>query len=280
MQMTCAWEHLLRILPLWLRQEVEKPGKENLQEIRLRLSRLPELVMKEGHRKCGRPVMWEDLNYCINAASGYSPWVAKTVSKGYLTAPGGHRIGLCGEGTDGKDGSFVLQKVTSLCIRVARDHPGLAQNAPRTGSVLILGAPGWGKTTLLRDLIRRRGEYGAVSVVDERGELFPEGFDRGAGTDVLTGVEKKKGFDMLLRTMGPGCIALDEITSPEDCGCLMQAAGCGVELLATAHAGSLSDFYSRPLYRDLVKAQIFHNCLVLDRNQNYKCERMELPCLG
>ena len=165
--MMCAWKQLLSVLPPRLRPEVDRLGKNALQELRLRLGMPPELVLSGESRWLGCCVSREDLNYCINAASRYSPWAAATTAQGYLTAPGGHRIGLCGEVVC-KDGIVTgIREISSLCIRVARDFPGIAKRAADTpGSILILGAPGWGKTTLLRDLIRQIGEKQCVSVVD------------------------------------------------------------------------------------------------------------------
>ena len=272
--MMCAWKQLLSVLPPRLRPEVDRLGKNAMQELRLRLGMPPELVLSGESRWLGCCVSREDLNYCINAASRYSPWAAATTAQGYLTAPGGHRIGLCGEVVC-KDGIVTgIREISSLCIRVARDFPGIARRAADApGSILILGAPGWGKTTLLRDLIRQRSRTQAVAVVDERGELFPEGFDRGSRTDILRGCRKAEGVQQVLRTMGPACIAVDEITAGEDCAGLLQAVGCGVTLLATAHAASAEEFIRRPLYRSLADKGIFQWFLIMHPDKSYRAER-------
>lgn len=273
--MMCAWKDLLAILPIWMRQEVDELGREELQELRLRLNAPPELVNAGDVMCLDRAVTREDLNYCINAASRYSPWAAATTAQGYITAPGGHRIGICGDGVC-KEGIVTgIRDVTSLCIRVARDFPGIGKVVlDMKGSVLLLGAPGWGKTTLLRDMARQLSEENAVSVVDERRELFPEGFERGKRMDVLTGCPKPQGIDMVLRTMGPGWIALDEITAEEDCRALIQAANCGVRLLATAHAGSSRDYRSRAVYRQLTEQRIFETLVILRPDKTFTVERM------
>jgi stage III sporulation protein AA len=74
--------------------------------------------------------------------------------------------------------------------------------------------------------------------------------------------------------MGPGCIALDEITEEEDCRALIQAANCGVTLLATAHAGSREEFLSRPVYIPLAEKGIFEYLVILHRDRTYRVERM------
>lgn len=273
--MRCAWKELLSILPPWLQREVDTVGKDKLQELRLRVNAPPELVLGGKSLWLSRAATADDLNFCVNTASRYSPWSASTAASGYITAPGGHRIGLCGE-TVWKNGSVTgVRTISSLCIRVARDFPGIGELLSRvSGSLLILGAPGWGKTTLLRDLIRQRSDGGKhIAVVDERGELFPRGFPQGKRTDILTGCAKGQGIEMLLRTMGPDCIAVDEITAQEDCGALIGAAWCGVKLLATAHASSLEDFLNRPVYAELSRRHIFDTIVVLHQDKSWHTER-------
>ena len=95
--MRCAWEALLGILPPQLRKNVDVQGREEAQELRLRLGQAPELVMDGKSLLLPGSTSREELDYIVNAASRYSPWAAATAAQGYLTAPGGHRIGLCGQ---------------------------------------------------------------------------------------------------------------------------------------------------------------------------------------
>ena len=274
--MKCAWQELLAILPTGLRADVDKYGRECLQELRLRLGRPPELVLQNSSKWLPANVSAQDLSFVVHTASKYSPWAASTVSNGYITAPGGHRIGICGEAIVKEDRMLGIRTPTSLCIRVARDFPDIAGRAAGTkGNILIIGPPGSGKTTLLRDLIRQISESGnCITVVDERGELFPDGFEQGRRTDVLTGCSKAQGLDMALRTMGPSSIAVDEITAEADCKALMECSWCGVRLLATAHASNLNDLKSRPVYKTLWDARIFENILILRRDKTWYTERM------
>lgn len=277
MRMRCAWKELLAILPQWLRNDVDRLGRDTMQELRLRLGMPPELICGRDTHQLSRLIEEADLNFIINAASRYSPWAAASIGQGYLTAPGGHRIGICGEAVLDGGRMTGIRRPDSLCVRVARDFPGLARelwNCEK--SMLIIGAPGSGKTTLLRDLIRQRSEKGSVAVVDERGELFPpgSGFSRGCRTDVMTGCPKGLGIERVLRAMGPAVIAVDEITSEEDCAALLNALWCGVAVLATAHAASLADFKSRPIYRPLVESGVFDTVIILRSDKSFKAERI------
>ena len=273
--MICAWKELLSILPQWMRAETDKQGRDTLQEIRLRCHAPPELVMGDKVLHLNRTVTREDLQFTVNCASRYSPWAAETAALGYLCAPGGHRVGICGDAVVQEGRVTGVSRVSSLCIRVARDFPGIASSVPASDSVLILGAPGWGKTTLLRDLARRIAERDTVAVVDERGELYPEGLARGRRMDVLSLCPKPQGIDRLLRTMGPQWIAVDEITAEEDCEALIRAMGCGIKLMATAHASSIEDLNRRPVYRKLKEAGIFRRVILLDSRKQWRMERMD-----
>ena len=280
--MRCAWQEYISILPPWMRQAVDDVGKDTLLELRLRINYPPDLVTLTGSICLDRRMISDDLCYIVNAASQYSPWATETVSRCYITASGGHRIGICGEAIT-KFGEMVgIRSPTSLCVRVARDYPGIAKSIPMDrGSILIIGKPGSGKTTLLRDLIRQYACYinSSVGVVDERGELFPvvrgsSCFPTGSKTDIITGCSKKDGILSLIRTMGPGCVAVDEITQQEDSEALIHAGWCGVNLLATAHAFDRHDLFSRSIYAPLLNAKLFSTLLIMQKDKSWKAERL------
>lgn len=280
--MKCAWQAFINILPLWMREEVDKHGKDTLQELRLRLNIPPKLIRSNGTISLGRPVSVEDLKFCLNVASRYSPWSTSTVMQGYVTAPGGHRIGLCGKGVITAGNISGIQTLTSVCIRIARDFPGIAEKtADISGSMLIIGRPGCGKTTLLRDVIRQWSDKRqlCISVIDEKEEIFPHSnnqmcFSVGKNTDVLSGCKKNQGIEAMLRNMGPDVLAVDEITAQEDCQALLHAGWCGVQLLATAHAGSREDLFARPVYRPIIDSQLFDNLIIMKPDKSWRIERM------
>lgn len=277
--MRCAWSELLNLLPYWMRKETDSIGSQALLELRIHADDYPLMILKNKEVKLSNTASNEDIHFIVNTASHFSPWAATSIQHGYLTAPGGHRIGVCGEPAPGGQG---MRTISSLCIRVAKDFPGISKGIPLDNrSMLVIGPPGSGKTTLLRDLVRSRSETqsGCICVVDERGELFPfsDGtlcFPAGKRTDILTNCSKKIGVMNLVRTMGPACIAVDEITHEDDCTALLNAGWCGVALLATAHAKNKSDLFVRPLYRPLVEKKLFDTLIVMQPDKSWTIERM------
>ena len=115
-----------------------------------------------------------------------------------------------------------------------------------------------------------------ISVVDERGEIFPAGagFSTGPRTDVVSNCTKGQGVSMTVKAMRPHCVAVDEITTEEDCRALLDAGWCGVELLATAHASDTEDLLRRRIYQPLVQSGLFQRALVLQRDKTYCVERI------
>lgn len=275
--MICAWNSLLDLLPPWLRKDTNRYEKDSLLELRLRINSPPLFVLQNKREWLGQNIEADDISYCINIASRYSPWATATLAQGFLTGPGGHRIGVCGE-TILKNGEITgFRKIQSLCIRIAKDIPGIADSIQTDArSILIIGAPGWGKTTLLRDLIRKISQRETICVVDERGELFPEQVLECTKIDILTGCAKLNGIEIALRTMGPDRIALDEITASEDADALIHMLGCGVGILATAHATSIDDLIARPIYKKLWNAHIFDSIVILHPDKSYHVERIPL----
>ena len=144
MDLEASWQSFLHTLPLWMREDVDRLGRDALRQLRLRLG-APRLEFGSGSWCLARKVTQTDLDFCVNAASDYSPWSAVSTRYGFLTLPGGHRMGLCGRAIQ-KEGEITgFRNVSSVCLRVARDFHGLVPpECCRWGSILILGAPGWG----------------------------------------------------------------------------------------------------------------------------------------
>ena len=219
---------------------------------------------------------------------------AETIRRGYVTAPGGFRVGICGTALPGEGDNLGIKDISSLSIRIPRlcegaalpVLPGLLEEG-RPVSTLLLSPPGGGKTTLLRDLVRllSRGDGLAepvrVALVDERGELAavcqgrPQ-LEVGPHTDIMDGCPKALAVPMLLRAMSPQVIALDELALPEDVEAVRAAAGCGVVLLATVHAASVAELSARPLLRGVLESGVFRRAVVI-AGEDRRCRVEALP---
>lgn len=182
--------------------------------------------------------------------------------EGFLPLRGGHRMGLCGRVSQEAEG-LLLHELGSVCIRLAREVAGcgaaLAACVRAGGGVLLAGAPGSGKTTMLRDAVRILSDDGrAVGLVDTRGEVaaclagVPQ-LDVGLRTHVADGCGKAEGLRWLLRAMSPDLLAMDELYGSADCAAVREAAACGVPILATVHAGSAAQLCARRGVRGLLR---------------------------
>lgn len=275
--MNCAWQELLAILPQNMRKEVDQIGKESLQELRLKIGHAPELRLQENTVFLSHSITERELEYVINMASQYSPWSASSISEAYITAPGGHRIGICGETAMAGD-KVILRNPKSLCVRVARYFPDISgELANRQDSILIMGVPGSGKTTLLRDLIQKRSSIQKehIAVADERKELFPfteSGYilQPSVFVDVMSGCKKSWGLTSLLRVMSPDTIAVDEITCQDDAEAIISIGNCGVKLIATAHGESMTDLKDRQIYHQLYEHRIFSYLVCLRKDHTWE----------
>ncbi len=266
----------------WAIGNLSPEVQNRVEEIRLRSGRAMTVLVAGEEHSTGAMVTAADLELTLEMATQSSAYASMNqIKNGFVSLRGGHRLGLCGTGVI-KDGAVSnLRQFSSMALRVAHQVPKVALpilpelwEGNTLYSTLILSPPGLGKTTLLRDLVRCLSDgVGArplrVGLADERGELAamsggrPQ-MDVGAHTDVMDGCPKGEALLMLLRGMDPQVLAVDEVTSPKDVEAMETAAGCGVVLLATAHAGGLDDLSRRPLYRRLLEQGIFCRAVTID----------------
>lgn len=278
-------KQVLQILPREAAQALDGLNAAQVEEIRLRCGQVPSILRRGVERPlphCERTPQ-QELQRTLLAASAQSQYaVQEQLREGFLSVPGGVRIGVCGSAVV-QDGRVTgIREISSLCIRIPHEirHPPEQLLPLLSASCLLAGRPGSGKTTLLRSCIRALSAAGSrVGVVDERLELagavhgVPQ-FDLGPHTDVLSGCPKATGMQMLLRGMNPEWLAVDEITSPADLAGIRQAFGCGVRILATIHAGSAAELREKPLCRAVLGAGMFEQVLFLDNNRAFHAERI------
>ncbi|MCI9467893.1 MAG: AAA family ATPase [Oscillospiraceae bacterium] len=258
--------------------------QEKIEELRVTRDKPLSVKTNEGERLLcqNRPITARDIDHIVLSATGGSYHsAAETIKQGYITVKGGSRIGLCGEGAMRGGQNETLRYISSLCIRIPRPALGCADTifptlcADQFLNTLIISPPGMGKTTLLRELVRKLSASGyRVSLADERGELasmyqgVPQ-FDLGPRTDVISNVTKCQAAIMMIRSMAPDILAMDEITATADLPAILEAAGCGVSLLATVHGSGASDLKQKKMFRELFSYDIFQKavCIELQRGR-------------
>lgn len=294
------FDNAVRLLPYGMRERVRALGRQErcrCEEIRLRIGHPPTVLLPDGERSLGGDnVTRRDMDALMELATGASVHaVREQLRGGYITIKGGYRLGVCGSVTS-SDGQVVgYTSFSSAALRISKEIIGAADGIldeisenGQVVSTLIVSPPGAGKTTLLRDLVRQVSDKQSmrVALADERSEVaaFSAGEAQmavGKYTDVLDSCPKAKAVMMLLRAMNPQVIALDEITSPEDAASVTTAANCGVRLIATAHADSLSDLTEKALYRRLFDDKVFRRVVVINKSgalREYSVKRWDEVC--
>lgn len=209
------------------------------------------------------------------------------IKRGFLTIEGGHRIGICGEVVCDREGNIQsIKYISAVNIRISHEMKGVAESVmnyiysgKKVENTLIVSPPGAGKTTLLRDIIRelswgngkRQGVN--VGVVDERGEIaacfqgIPQ-LDIGPRTDILDNCKKAVGMRMLLRSMAPAVIAVDELGSLEEVELIQQMTGNGCAVIATIHGENMEEIKQKKILQELWEEDIFKNIVCLSKEKN------------
>lgn len=285
-----AYDEAVRLLPA---KTAAALGKEFdcAEEFRLRTGYAPTALVGGGELPISDAAVTRDDIACVieKATRASVHTVQQDMAKGFISCGFGLRLGVCGTGIISRGEVTGLRDISSVSIRIPHEVRSCGGEAAKMlrGSMdntLIISPPGGGKTTLLRELIRSMSSSGTrVAVADERGELaavyhgMPQ-FDIGPATDIMSDIPKAEAVMMLLRTMNPQVIVMDEISSPEDCSAAASAIGCGVRVIASAHAESASELKKRAVYRGLIEAGAFTAAIIIENRasaRSYRWERLQ-----
>lgn len=291
-------DELLKIFSVKLRTILGKAriDFQKLQEIRLRMNapllliyENQEYFLTEEAKMVHNPLLAviitkNEIRETMEYISNYSLYAFEDeIKQGFITINGGHRIGIAGKTIIEDDTIKGMKHISFINIRLAHQVKGCANpvlpymiNENKNGiyHTLIISPPRCGKTTLLRDIIRQLSngntEYKGMSigVVDERSEIgacymgTPQN-ELGMRTDILDCCPKAKGMMMLIRSMSPQIIAVDEIGSKDDLDAIDYVIGCGCKLIATVHGSSIEDVRSKPVLGELVHKKLFERYIIL-----------------
>lgn len=289
-------DQVIRIFAKEIRRILERAEADfdEVQEIRLRVGAPLLLIHKNreyyvdsaGRLRTGlqgaHVVTREELRETMEYISSYSLYAfEEELRQGFITIQGGHRVGVAGKTVVEDQNIRSMKYISFINVRLSHQILGCADSVMpyvyEDGQVLhtlIVSPPRCGKTTLLRDMIRQlstgsREHRGVtVGVVDERSELgachqgVPQN-DLGIRTDILDCCPKAKGMMMLVRTMSPQVIAVDEVGSRQDMEAMEYVMSCGCKLVATVHGNSVEDLKQKPVLQEMIRRRMFERYIVL-----------------
>lgn len=294
-------EEIQRLFAGNIRKILDKSGLdyERMQEIRLRIDQ-PLILIYDGRElflnEYGKPeetairgytVSQSDLKETLEYIANYSIYAyEEELKQGFITVLGGHRVGVAGKILAEGENIRGMKYISCLNVRISHQIKGCATEVlpflfgkDDICHTLIISAPRCGKTTILRDLVRQlsngtNGHPGyTVGVVDERSEIggsymgVPQN-DLGMRTDLLDCCPKAEGMMMLIRSMAPSVLAVDELGSYSDIHAIESVIHCGCKLLATVHGTSIEDIQRKPLFQKLMQERVFERYIILQDRQN------------
>lgn len=249
---------VVQTLPQWLARplgQLPSEDAETVHELRLRLGCAPQFTVQ----RCSctptqlapelnalqtmqlTPLQMEEILFTLCGGSVHTHQTE--IAQGYVTLENGCRAGLGGRFLQNPEQGTILQELTSVNLRIAREKtvplPQELTAALREHFIgmLLVGEPGSGKTTLLRSIAR---------------ELFA-GNTHGEALDVLAGLPKGQAVQMALRTLSPQVILLDELGGLDEVTALEQGLFSGVDFVATLHAATPEEATMRPQVKYLME---------------------------
>ena len=263
--------------------EEERILFDHIQEIKLRIGK-PLIIIYRGKERMWKDVIVtkEEIKETLEYISNYSLYAYEhELKQGFITIEGGHRVGMAGQVIMEEGKIKNLKYISSIGVGISHEVKNCADKIfpyitynKQMYHTLLISPPRCGKTTLLRDIIRQVSDGNmwvkgcTVGVVDERSELGgcylgnPQN-EMGVRTDILDRCPKAEGMIMLIRSMAPQVIAVDEIGAQEDVHAIEYAMHCGCKMLATAHGYSMEEIQRKPIFEKLVQERRFERYVIL-----------------
>ena len=232
-----------------------------------------------------------DIVDTFNNICNYSVYNRQNeIVNGFVTMYGGHRAGICGTAVVNNGKIVNIRDITSINVRIAREHKGCADSLYNkiiavSGGVLICGAPCSGKTTVLRDLARLLSTKGKknVALIDERGELAGTAsgkFQNDIGMcDVYDSYSKSEAILHAIRSMAPEIVICDEIGSKEDIYAVEKSVNCGVRIISSTHCANEYELKQKANMVSLMKTGAFQTLVFLS-NRTHAGEIVKISQVG
>jgi stage III sporulation protein SpoIIIAA len=251
MTITDDLQKLLNILPQDLRQVLENhPQRDSLVEVVLDLGRLPEARFPNlAEYLSERPVTQAQIDDCVSRVGIFGGDNRAGIEQTL------HRISAIRNRTG---------KIIGLTCRVGRavyGTIGMIRDLVETGkSILMLGRPGVGKTTALREIARvLADELGKrVVIIDSSNEIAGDGdvphpaIGKARRMQVAHPSEQHQVMIEAVENHMPEVIVIDEIGTELEAVAARTIAERGVQLVGTAHGNQIENLIKNPTLSDLV----------------------------
>ena len=240
---------LLAVLSSDINQAVEEANNsDNLLEIVMDLGRLPTARFVDKEVELSKSeVTHDDINYVVERIRDFDSdnraGIERTLHRiSAIRNRRGHIVGL-----------------TSRVGRAVYGTTDIINDLIEGGkSLLILGRPGVGKTTMLREAARILAEKKRVVIVDTSNEIGGDGdvphpaVGRARRMQVSTPSQQHEVMIEAVENHNPEVIVIDEIGRELEATAARTIAERGVQLIGTAHGNTLDNLLLNPTLSDLV----------------------------
>ena len=293
----------LSFLPPEIQSAIANLNMNYLNEIRLRCGQ-PVIIQYRGEymyiNRFGQSangstaIICESAEAVLHAAMNGNVYVySDQLKNGFITVDGGVRIGVAGEYVMHGNDVITVKNVTSLNIRIPHDIVGAADGIYEViggqpiKNTLIFSPPGFGKSTLLRDIARKisLSTFYSVLIFDERNEIAAidgdgGGFHLGKGCDVVRGGDKFNAFKNSVRVMRPDVLITDELSGEGDLNSVKYAVECGIAVIASSHTVDKEKLKSFPFEIFAELSGIGKEIVVYDKNFDTVCNCSAVGRIG
>ncbi|AFZ04458.1 R3H domain-containing nucleic acid-binding protein [Calothrix sp. PCC 6303] len=251
MTMTDDLQKLLDVLPQDLRQALENhPQRDSLVEVVLDLGRRPEARFPGSAEYLSeQPITQQQIDECVSRVGIFGGDNRAGIEQTL------HRISAIRNRTG---------KIIGLTCRVGRaifGTIGMIRDLVETGkSILMLGRPGVGKTTALREIARVLADElnKRVVIIDTSNEIAGDGdvphpaIGKARRMQVSRPEEQHQVMIEAVENHMPEVIVIDEIGTELEALAARTIAERGVQLVGTAHGNQIENLIKNPTLSDLV----------------------------